>query len=64
MALVLHYVMSKQKLELVKNKTKVLNMRLLQETHDELTEIAERNGTTISNVVRTIIDMFMKGKFK
>lgn len=48
----------------MEKKDKNLMVRISKETHAALREKATREGTTMSEVVRYCIDLFLKGKIR
>jgi len=48
----------------VEKKDKNLMVRISKETHRALEEKAAAEGTTMSEVVRYCIDLFLKGKIR
>jgi predicted DNA binding CopG/RHH family protein len=48
----------------MEKKDKNLMVRISEETHTALKEKAAAEGTTMSEVVRYCIDLFLKGKIR
>ncbi|WP_350091519.1 hypothetical protein [Imperialibacter sp.] len=45
-------------------KTQMLNVRIEEQTYNELKALAEKQGRSLSNLVQLILDKTVKGEIK